>query len=130
MTSLTIHSFYPDGLVHCEADLPLADGTYEIWDREYVLNIFEIKNRRIIYNVMYNTKTRERLITWIFEYFIAKDESQICNVWLQPPNTQARNMYSSTHWHLYPEEYKKREDHGNYFIELWDKMFGQQTTTQ
>jgi hypothetical protein len=111
MAELTIESFYPDNRVECLKDLPLEDGTYDVIERESILNIFEIKNHRIIYHHKYNANMKLRLISWIFEYLTAEDGSQICNVWRQPQGTLERDLYTSTHFDLYPEHHKKRLEH-------------------
>jgi hypothetical protein len=120
--SLTLESFYPDNLIKCKADLPFDDGTYEVWEGNSILNIFEIKNKRIIFHYKYNVSMKLRLITWHFEYLTAEDGSQICNIWRQCEETTERDLFHSTHWHLYPEVYKARMEQKNRWNTMWNKF--------
>ncbi len=80
MSELQISSFYPNNLIICENDLPFEDGTYEVYERDDILNIFLIKNQRIQYHIVYNIKNKKRLITWKFEYLTINNK-QVHNVW-------------------------------------------------
>ena len=122
MTTITLDSFYPERLIKCESDLPFENGTYEVWESEAILDIFEIKNRRIIYHYKYNTKMKLRLITWHFEYLTAADGSQICNVWRQPTRTATQDLFQSSHWHLYPEQHARRQEDKERDRILWNRL--------
>ena len=122
MTALTLDSFYPEGLIKCEADLPFEDGTYEVWEREVILNIFQINNRRILYHYKYNTAMKLRLITWHFEFLTAADGSHICNVWRQPTRTATQDLFHSSHWHLYPEQYARRQEEKERSKIIWNRL--------
>lgn len=122
---LTMDSFFPDGTIHCEADLPFEDGTYEVWNHklfENVLFIFEIRNHRITHYYHYNIKQKKRVITWTFEYLTDENGKPIHNIWRQAPGTQERDMYHSTHWHLYPEHQKKRMEHDKFAKQSWNNF--------
>lgn len=105
MSKLTISSFYPNNLVCCQEDLPFKDGTYEVIEREAILNLFLIKNHRIQYHIVYNMERKKRLITWHFEY-LNKNGQEINNIWRQTMDTDNCDLYFSSHWDLYPEEHK------------------------
>ena len=120
MSELTLSSFYPNNTISCENDLPFDDGTYEVWERKVILNIFIIKNHRIEYHTQYNISIKKRLITWKFEY-LEHNGKQLHNVWRQPIDTNVYDLlYSSTNWELYPEEYKKRIEHNKNFNICYD----------
>ncbi len=123
MTELTMESFYPENIIKCEADLPFEDGTYDVVEREDILNIIEIKNHRITHHHQYNAKMKLRLITWTFDYLTAEDGTQIHNIWRQPRGTIERDMYASTHWHLYPEHHKKHIENTTRSKEKWNNFF-------
>lgn len=119
-TALSISSFYPFNYnsVMCLNDLPFDDGTYEVYESNDILNIFQIKNHRIQYHIVYNIETKKRLMTWSFEYLI-KNGEQVHNVWRQTMNSNHCEMYASTHWNLYQEEYKHRkENDANFKVKL------------
>ncbi len=105
MSESELSPFYPNNLVCCDADLPFEDGTYEIYQRKVILNLFMIKNHRIQYHIVYNIESKKRLITWHFEY-LNINEDKIHNIWRQPMDTNKCDLYFSSHWHLYPEEHK------------------------
>ncbi len=125
----TLDSFYPKGIVKCESDLTFADGTYEVWERDVILNIFEIKNKRIIYHYKYNTEMKLRLITWHFEYLTAKDGTQICNIWRQPTRTGEQDLFHSTHWQLYPEHFAIHLKQKQQVETFWNKFDEKLTDT-
>ena len=104
MTSITEESFFPNGRIACYNDLPFEDGTYEVWKNDVILNVYQIKNHRITHYYKFNTELKKRLITWLFEYLTAEDGTQIHNVYRHLPNVVDKEMWYSSHWHLYPEE--------------------------
>lgn len=107
MPDLSMKMFFPNGYIWCDKDLDFVDGTYEVWERDVILNIFQIVNKRIIYYYKYNTEIKKRLITWIFEYIKGSNGDQICNLYRHLPCIGEKELYVSSHWDLYPNEYKK-----------------------
>lgn len=122
MSDYKIPEFYPNDVISCENDLPYEDGTYEVWQRDVILNIFLIKNKRIQYHIQYNTLLKKRLITWRFEYLTHSDNTKIHNIWRQPMDTKDIDLYSSSHWELYPEDLKKRIQHKQNFQAGWNNF--------
>jgi hypothetical protein len=120
MTSLSYDMFFPNNKIWCDKDLEIADGTYEIWERDVILNIFEIKNKRITHYYKYNVEMKKRLITWLFEYLKDDNGVQICNVYRNHPDVNHKELISSSHWQLYPEEYKKQLDFKQKFNTQWN----------
>ncbi len=118
---LELKSFYPDDLVECQNDLDFEDGTYEVYQRNVILNLFLIKNRKIQYHIVYNVEKKKRLITWTFEYLKVNDQ-EVHNVWRQTMDTKECDMYSSNHWELYPEHYKKRMEHQKNTQSMWNSF--------
>lgn len=117
-STLSLSSFYPDNSVVCLNDLPFEDGTYEVYERNVILNIFQIKNHRIQYHIVYNVETKKRLMTWSFEY-VTNNGEQVHNVWRQTMNANKCEMYASSHWNLYPEEHKQRlAHHANFEVKF------------
>lgn len=121
MSELTLSSFYPNKIIFCDSDLNFEDGIYKVWEREVILNIFIIEKSRIQYHIQYNTSLKKRLITWKFEYLTAEDGTQIHNVWILTDRNKY-DLYTSSHWNLYPEEYNIRAKHDLHFNAIWDKF--------
>jgi hypothetical protein len=119
---LNIESFYPDNRVQCTSDLPIDDGVYEVNEGDFIRNTFIIKNKRIISHNKYNTDFNLHLITWHFEYLTDENGNQIHNVRRQLQDEQEQNLYFSTHWHLYPEELKWRNNHTKHFNNVYDNF--------
>jgi hypothetical protein len=121
MSNLTLSSFYPNNLVSCSEDLPFEDGTYEVIEREAILNFFLIKNRRIQYHIVFNMERRKRLMTWHFEY-LNKNGQEINNIWRQTMDTDKCDLYFSSHWDLYPEEHKARLEFSQASEKIWNNF--------
>jgi hypothetical protein len=85
------------------------------------LNIFQIKNHRITYHYKYNTIMKIRLITWLFEYINLENGEQIQNIYRHLPNVDKKQLFCSTHWQLYPEEYKIKKEQTARFNKVWDR---------
>lgn len=122
MSELTLSSFYPDNKICCHDDLNFNDGTYEVLEREVILNIFIVENRKIQYHIKYNTSLNKRLITFKFEYLTDKDGIPIYNVWRQTSENNRYNLLSSSRWDLYPKEYEIITEHNKQFNDSWDKF--------
>jgi hypothetical protein len=122
MSDEELSRFFPDNKIWCDKDLEIEDGTYEIWQRDVILNIFEIKNKRITHYYKYNVEMKLRLNTFLFEYIKHTDGSEICNVYRKHCDDKQKVLICSSHWHLYPEEHKQRVDFTNNFNKMWDSF--------
>lgn len=128
MSELTLSSFYPNNYICCHNDLNFDDGTYEVLERNVILNIFIIENHRIQYHIKYNTSLNKRLITFKFEYLTADDGTPINNIWRQAYESEKYSLMSSSRWDLYPKEYEIITEHNKKFNDTWNKFINHMQT--
>ncbi len=107
---LAIDDFLPDNMIHCPNDLPFEDGVYVIDHSTTVM-----KDHRI------QTIDRNGLMMWHLEYLTGENGEQIENSYRQFPG-QEKEMWSSTHFHLYPQEQQSRREHDEQHRVSWANM--------